>query len=51
MGSSPICSRVLCCVSSNLSVPPKSDLFVPQISLKITKQKTQKSKKFKNLYY
>ena len=50
MGSSPICSRVLCCVSSNLSVPPKSDLFVPQISLKVTKQKTQKKVKSLKTY-
>ena len=50
MGSSPICSRVLCCVTSNLYVPPKSDLFVPQISLKITKQKTQKKVKSLKTY-
>ena len=50
MGSSPICSRVLCCVTSNLYVPPKSDLFVPQISLKISKQKTQKKVKSLKTY-
>ena len=49
MGSSPICSRVLCCVSSNVSIP-KSDLFVPQISIKMSKKNTQKKVKSLKTY-
>jgi len=49
MGSSPICSRVLCCVSSNVSIP-KSDLFVPQISIKMSKKSTQKKVKSLKTY-
>ena len=49
MGSSPICDRgLLCCSKPGISVP-KSDLFVPQISLKIKEDKIIKSKnEFKN---
>ena len=39
MGSMPFCSKGLLCCSSGGGYPPKSDLFVPQISLKITKKK------------
>ena len=47
MGSFPFCSKnVLCCSNNGISVP-KSDLFVPQISIKIS-QKTN-SKKVKSL--
>ena len=45
MGSFPICSKgILCCTSGTLAVP-KSDLFVPQISLKLTKKINSKKAK------
>ena len=50
MGSSPICDRgLLCCSKPGISVP-KSDLFVPQISLKIKKKNTQKKIKSLKTY-
>ena len=48
MGSLPFCSKGVLCCSSSGPYPPKSDLFVPQISLKIAKKKTEK-KKIKSL--
>ena len=52
MGSSPICDRgFLCCSNPGMSAP-KSDLFVPQISLKIKKKTTQKKNKIiENIYF
>ena len=50
MGSSPICDRgFLCCSNPGMSAP-KSDLFVPQISLKIKKKTTQKKIKSLKTY-
>ena len=48
MGSFPLCSKnVLCCSSAGVSVP-KSDLFVPQISIKMTQKiNTKKVKSLK----
>ena len=50
MGSFPICSKgILCCSVEGISVP-KSDLFVPQISLKVTKKSTRKKVKSLKTY-
>ena len=50
MGSFPICSKgIMCCSGGGVSVP-KSDLFVPQISIKISKKKTQKKVKSLKTY-
>ena len=50
MGSSPICDRgLLCCSQPGMSVP-KSDLFVPQITLKIKKKTSQKKIKSLKTY-
>ena len=50
MGSSPLCERgFFCCSNPGISVP-KSDLFVPQISLKIKKKTTQKKIKSLKTY-
>ena len=50
MGSLPFCSKGVLCCSSSGAYPPKSDLFVPQISLKITKKKTEKKVKSLKTY-
>ena len=50
MGSFPFCSKGIICCSSNSTYPPKSDLFVPQISLKISKKKTEKKVKSLKTY-
>ena len=50
MGSSPICDRgFLCCTHPVVNVP-KSDLFVPHVSLKIKKKTTQKKIKSLKTY-
>ena len=50
MGSLPICSKnVFCCSKAGLSVP-KSDLFVPQITIKMTQKNNQKKVKSLKTY-
>ena len=50
MGSSPLCDRgFLCCSNPGMSAP-KSDLFVPHVSLKIKKKTTQKKIKSLKTY-
>ena len=49
MGSFPICSKLLCCSSKGMSIP-KSDLFVPQISLAMSKKNSQKKIKSLKTY-
>ena len=50
MGSYPICAKVLCCSTNQGLSVPKSDLFVPQISLKVSKKSTQKKVKSLKTY-